>query len=134
MSVTIAISGSIDPHDINFNNRNAQIVLSLIGIDVAGDDGGWCGEIPANQLHKYVRNAIRAMDDVQALRKCEVEGTVTRGLLSATSVQGNVVTLDRVGATWIEQGLTTDQIREKLASLMKLLFVASRLELSVVWY
>ena len=131
MSVTLAVANNPQV-DINLSNRNAAIILAMVGIAVEGDDGGWCGEIAAEDVHRYAQKAIRAMDDVWAQKKAEVPSTVQQGPTRIVEVDG-LPTLQRV-ATVIDCGLTLDQIRERLRGVMAVLFEASRTHSRVIWY
>ena len=131
MSVTLAVANNPQV-DINLSNRNAAIILAMVGIAVEGDDESWCGEIAAEDVHRYAQNAIRAMDNVWAQKKAEVPSEVQHGPTRIVYTDG-LPTIQR-GATMIERGLTLDQIRERLRVVMAVLFEASRTNEPVIWY
>ncbi len=124
MSITLQIDRQPD-QNLNYSNRNAAIVLGLLGIDTEAGYGQIArAEIPA------ARRAI-----LMALNGASPLPTVEEEVAYATTVidQGGLPTITR-SLRYLDPGLDQEGVERRLREVGVLLARASELQSDVSWY
>ncbi len=124
MSITLQIDRQQDMN-LNYNNRNAALVLGLLNIDVEAGYGRIAlAEIP---------NARRAI--LVALNGATPLPSVDQKVEFATSVvnQGGMPTIHR-SLRYLDPGIDQEGVERRLREVATLLARASELQSDVSWY
>ena len=124
MSITLQIDGQ--PHqNVNYSNRNAAVVLGLLGIDA--DDG--YGRIALAKIPAARRAILVALNGRTPLPTIDVR---TEFATTVTD-QGGLPTITRT-LRYMDMGLDEAGIERRLREVATLLARASELQSDVSWY
>lgn len=124
MSVTLQIDRQQD-QNLNYTNRNAALVLGLIGIDVA--EGYGC--LALQDIPKARRAILVALNCRTALPSVEQE---TEYATTVTDQDG----LSTIGRRlrYLDPGIDQEGVERRLREVAALLARASELQSDVSWY
>ncbi len=124
MSITLKIDGQHD-QTLNYSNRNAAIVLGLLGIDA---EPGY-GQITLAEIPQARRAIIKALNCGSSLPTVEQEAEYTTRVID----QGGVATINR-SLRYLDPGIDQEGIERRLREVAALLVRASEVQSDVSWY
>ncbi len=124
MSITLKIDGQND-QILNYSNRNAAIVLGLLGIDT---EPGY-GQITLAEIPQARRAIIKALNGGSSLPTVEQEAEYTTRVID----QGGVATINR-SLRYLDPGIDQEGVERRLREVATLLAQASALQSDVSWY
>lgn len=124
MSIALQIDRQHD-QTLNYSNRNAAIVLGLLGIDV---EAGY-GQITLAEIPQARRAIIKALNGGSVLPTVEQEAEYTTRVID----QGGVATINRSLRSF-DPGLDQEGVERRLREVAALLARASEVQSDVSWY
>lgn len=124
MSITLQIDRQQD-QNLNYSNRNAALVLGLIGIDTA--EGYGC--LALQDIPKARRAIILLLNGGSTLPSIEQEVEYA----TAVSDQGGLPTIGR-RLRYLDPGIDQESVERRLREIAALLARASELQSDVSWY
>jgi len=124
MSITLQIDRQQDIN-LNYNNRNAALVLGLLNIDV---EAGF-GRIALTEIPKARRAILVALNGATPLP------SVTQEVDFATTVidQASMPTISR-SLRYLDPGIDQEGVERRLREVATLLAQASALQSDVSWF
>jgi len=124
MSITLQIDRQRDIN-LNYNNRNAALVLGLLGIDA---EAGY-GHITLNEIPQARRAILVALNGATPL------SSVAQEVEFVTSVidQVGMPTISR-SLRYLDPGIDQEGVERRLREVATLLARASELQSDVSWY
>lgn len=124
MSITLQIDRQQDIN-LNYNNRNAALVLGLLNIDVEAGYGCIAlAEIPAAR-----RAILVALNGTAPLPSVDQEVEYTTSVID----QGGMPTINR-SLRYLDPGIDQEGVERRLREVAALLAQASELQSDVSWY
>ncbi|MDP2431511.1 MAG: hypothetical protein Q8O33_05720 [Pseudomonadota bacterium] len=124
MSITLQIDRQQDMN-LNYNNRNAALVLGLLNIDVEAG----CGRITLAEIPKARRAILVALNGATPLPSVDQEVEFATSVIN----QGGMPTIHR-SQRYLDPGIDQEGVERRLREVATLLAQASALQSDVSWY